>query len=244
MKIQTEVQKLIKENALFVCSHSAGKDSQAMYLFLKSIIPAQNLVVIHADLGEVEWAGVQEHIQETIEHEFHVVRAGKTFFDMVRHRKMFPSAKYRQCTSDLKTQPIMKLIRAIAKKRGYTAVVNCTGIRAEESTARSKKSPFKVNKTLTTQKRAGFDWYPIFTWSTQDVFGFIRKHGQQPHWAYLKGMSRLSCCFCIMANKSDLQLSAQLNPELFQKIVDLEKEVGHTMFMKKNQPIGLDAYIQ
>ncbi len=44
---------------VFFCSHSAGKDSQAMYLYLTVDlgIPAAQIVVVHADLGEVEWHG-------------------------------------------------------------------------------------------------------------------------------------------------------------------------------------------
>ena len=44
------------------------------------------LVVIHADLGRVEWDGVQDHIRRNIDHPLNVVRANKTLLDMVRHR--------------------------------------------------------------------------------------------------------------------------------------------------------------
>jgi hypothetical protein len=40
-------------------------------------------------------------------------------------------------------------------------------------------------------------------------------------------MTRLSCRFCIFAPKSQLMLSAKLNPALFQEYVDLEKKIGH-----------------
>ena len=51
---------------------------------------------------------LKSFIKDTIDHEFFVVQAGKTFFDMVEHRQMFPSPKNRQCTSDLKRGPIAK----------------------------------------------------------------------------------------------------------------------------------------
>jgi hypothetical protein len=39
----------------------------------------------------VEWDGTIEHIKNTIGHaELHVVQAGKTFFEMVEHRQMWP----------------------------------------------------------------------------------------------------------------------------------------------------------
>jgi len=58
----------------------------------------------------------------------------RTYLEMVEQRGMFPSAQYRQCTSDLKRGPIEKYIRSLPHK----VIVNCIGIRAEESSARSR----------------------------------------------------------------------------------------------------------
>lgn len=80
------IRNLIDRNAIFYVSHSAGKDSQAMYHEISQIVPHSQISVVHADLGEIEWTGVQGHIRSTINHPLNVVRAGKTFFDMVRHR--------------------------------------------------------------------------------------------------------------------------------------------------------------
>ena len=69
------IQQLIDAGAIFVCSHSGGKDSQAMYCLLRLLVPANQIIVVHAHLGEVEWAGVQDHIRANIEHKLHVVEA-------------------------------------------------------------------------------------------------------------------------------------------------------------------------
>ena len=239
------IQELVQRGAIFFVSHSAGKDSQAMFNYLYDKIPHEQLHVIHADLGEdVEWDGVVEHIQNTIgDLPLSVVKAGKTFFDMVRHRGMFPSPKYRQCTSDLKTGPIYKEIRRVAKERGVDLVVNCIGIRAQESGPRSRQTPFKINKKLTTQSREAYDWMPIFKMLEDEVFNTIAANGQEPHWAYQAGMTRLSCCFCIMASKKDLATSMKHNPEKLEKIAALEKEVGHTMFFVKGEQGDIKTYI-
>ncbi len=63
-----EIQSLISRGAVFYCSHSGGKDSQAMYALMMRHIPADQIVVVHADLGEIEWAGVQTHITANISH--------------------------------------------------------------------------------------------------------------------------------------------------------------------------------
>jgi hypothetical protein len=63
--VPPEVAVLIERGALFVVNHSGGKDSQAMYLQLREIVPADQLVLVHADLVRAEWAGAVAHIQAT-----------------------------------------------------------------------------------------------------------------------------------------------------------------------------------
>jgi len=242
--MQDQIQNLIDRGAIFYVSHSAGKDSQAMYLHLTrhTMIPADQIVVVHADLGEVEWKGVISHIEDTIEprHPLNVVRAGKTLLEMVEKRfknrpdaPSWPSAAYRQCTSDLKRDPIHKFIRNDLKARGKTLALNCTGIRAEESSARAKKNPFTLNKLLSKAGRKVYDWMPIFDWTTEEVFDRIDKSHQAPHWAYQEN-ERLSCVFCIMGCANDLNHGARQRPELFAKYVEIEKRTGYTMFQGKS----------
>ena len=57
----------IAGGALFAISHSGGKDSQAMTILLSEVIPAEQIVVVHAPLGRVEWPGTLRHIQRTTE---------------------------------------------------------------------------------------------------------------------------------------------------------------------------------
>ncbi|MGG2113981.1 phosphoadenosine phosphosulfate reductase family protein [Lysinibacillus pakistanensis] len=240
-----EIKRFINEGAIFYISHSGGKDSQAMYALVKEIVPPNQIVVVHADLGEVEWEGVQDHIQTNIDHDLNVVRANKTFLGMVEQRGMWPSAAYRQCTSDLKRGPIFKFIRNDLKERGATIAINCMGLRAQESTSRAKKDPFTYNKMQSCNNRVirhVYDWLPIFYFVTDEVFQTIANAGQEPFWAYERN-ERLSCVFCIMGCVNDLRHGAEQRPKLFRKYVELEKKIGHTMFMKGKDPISLDDHI-
>lgn len=240
-----EINKLIEDGAIFYVSHSGGKDSQAMYNLIREVVPNNQIVVIHSDLGEVEWPGVQDHIRANISHTLNIVRANKTFLEMVEKRGMWPSAAYRQCTSDLKRGPIFKFIRNDLKERGSTIAVNCMGLRAQESNSRAKKTPFIYNKMHSCNKRVirhVYDWLPIFHFNTEEVFEAIHKAGQKPFWAYEKN-ERLSCVFCIMGCVNDLRHGAEQRPDLFKKYVDLEKKIGHTMFLKGKEPISLEAHI-
>lgn len=227
----------IDRDTIYYLSHSGGKDSQAMYAYLARRLPASQLVVVHADLGEVEWRGVQDHIRATIDQNLHVVRAAKTLLDMVRTRRekrpdapSWPSSATRQCTSDLKRGPIEKFIRNDMKARGVTKAVNVMGLRAEESSARKKRDPWRLNARLSVAGRTVFDWLPIHDWSSARVFRQIQEAGQQPFWAYAAGNKRLSCVFCILGCDGDLRNGREHRPGLYRKYRALERETGYTMF--------------
>lgn len=241
---QDQIQRLIADGAIFYVSHSGGKDSQDMYNELLKIIPFDQIVVVHADLGEVEWTGVQDHIRSNTSHLLNVVQASKSFLGMVEARGMWPSAAYRQCTSDLKRGPIFKFIRNDLKARQATIAVNCMGLRAEESAARAKREPLRYNKQESVNGRVTrhvWDWLPIFDKTTEEVFHSIASAGQKPFWAYEKN-ERLSCVFCIMGSLNDLRHGAIQNPNLYRKYVELEKRIGHTMFMKGKEPVYLEEH--
>jgi len=232
-----DVQDLICRGAVFYIAHSGGKDSQCMYARVRRCVPHERIVVVHADLGKVEWEGVQDHIRATIAHELNVVRAGKTFFDLVRHRAKtypevpaFPGAGRRQCTSDLKRDPIQKFIRHDMKARGATLAVNCIGLRAEESKSRSRRPAWSLSRKLTNTRRTVYEWLPIHQLTTEQVFGEIRRAGQQPFRAYAMGNRRLSCVFCIFGCPGDIANGRRERPELYQDYRELERETGWTLF--------------
>lgn len=250
------LNQAIRDGAIFYCSHSGGKDSQTMYWYLHKIgVPADQIVVVHANLGRVEHQGVIDHIKATIEHELHVVVAqdrqgnDKDLLEMVRarHRKdptraPWPSSSVRYCTSDLKRTPIEKFIRNDMKARGVTQAVNCMGLRAEESTARAKRNPWTENKRLSKAGRQVADWLPIHHIKEQQLRTLINQGVGSWHPMYDQGNDRLSCAFCIFACQGDLTNAARAYPELLDEYLALEQETGFTMFNGESlaDRIGLD----
>lgn len=236
---------LVARGALFVANNSGGKDSQAMMTKLRKLVPAAQILVVHADLSEVEWPGTAEHARQMSQGlKFEIVKARKTFWDMVNGRQNWPSPQYRQCTSDLKRGVIEKAIRAYIKATGHTGlIVNCMGIRAEESSQRAKREILKLNAKNSKAGREWYDWLPIFNWSTNDIVLAITAAGQRVHPAYYMGMSRLSCAFCIMSSRKDLQIAARQLPGLYQQYLAKEQEIGKTLFVHQGSPITLDKYI-
>jgi 3'-phosphoadenosine 5'-phosphosulfate sulfotransferase (PAPS reductase)/FAD synthetase len=153
--------------------------------------------------------------------------------EQIEARGMFPSSAARYCTSDQKTSQVAKLMtRMVADLRstGVTRqvrILNCLGLRAQESPARAKKVAYG-NDSASNGKRAVTRWLPIFHWTEDEVWARIRQSGVAYHPAYDAGMPRLSCVFCVLAGRRELVLAARLNPTLAQEYVDVEARIGHT----------------
>lgn len=241
---QATLTRAIQDGAVFYCSHSGGKDSQTMYWYLRRVgVPHDRLVVVHANLGRVEHAGVIEHIRATIEHPLHIVKAqdrngqDKDLLGMVRARAAkdpsrppWPSSAARYCTSDLKRGPIEKFIRQDMKARGATLAINCIGLRAQESASRAKRATWTENTRLSLAGRQVFDWLPIHHMTEQQLRTLISAGVGAWHPAYQAGNARLSCAFCIFGCQRDLANAAKAYPELYQEYIQVERETGFTMF--------------
>ena len=235
VRFPPECREMIRAGALVAINHSGGKDSQAMTILLSRIVPRDQLVAVHAPLGEVEWPGTIEHIKATLPAGvplvFAPVASGKTLLERVKERGLWPSSAARWCTSDFKAGPIQRELRRYLKahSRFGGRLVNAMGMRAEESPARADKAPWRRNDRMSVAGREVFDWLPVFDLSTADVFRVIRDAGQSPHWAYAAGMTRLSCSFCILASRADLRRAAELRPDLYRAYAELERRIGHTL---------------
>lgn len=237
------IDSLIARGALFALGDSGGKDSQAMRLRVAAMVPREQLLVVHATLGDVEWPGALEHARDGAVRAglpFIVAQSPKTFFEMVEHRHRtrpdapaFPQAANRQCTSDLKRDPIVREVRRFAKAHGFSTVVTCMGLRAQESAARAKRVGLTRSKRYSTGGREWFEWLPIHGLTTDEVFATIRDAGESPHPAYEAGNERLSCMFCILGSARDARNAAIHNPDLFERYVEVEKRTGSTVHQSR-----------
>jgi 3'-phosphoadenosine 5'-phosphosulfate sulfotransferase (PAPS reductase)/FAD synthetase len=230
---------------------SAGKDSQAMLDWLvaecdAASIPRNRLVVVHADLGRVEWQGTRELAERQAKHyglRFEVVsRPQGDLLAHVEQRGKWPSSTTRYCTSDHKRGQVRKVMTKLADewrmKNGKAAacrMLNCMGLRAEESPARAKKIVFERDEKASNGRRAVDNWLPIHHWTTEQVWARIKASGVEHHRAYDLGMKRLSCVFCIFAPKSALLLAGEHNRSLLDEYVRVEQKIGHTF--RKSLPI-------
>jgi 3'-phosphoadenosine 5'-phosphosulfate sulfotransferase (PAPS reductase)/FAD synthetase len=177
----------------------------------------------------------------------------KTYLEMVEKRGMFPSMSTRQCTSDLKRGPIETWTRRQVKSGVITAkiIINCTGIRAAESPARSKQIPWSVNdmnfggkgKDLTPAAalfgHTVHNWMPVFMDTFQDVLQWHWNNGVALHPVYVPEyhhdgtqggyLRRLSCRVCIFSTKADLRAIYVHDNDAFIQVALLGQRIGFTM---------------
>ena len=225
---------------LVILNSSGGKDSQTMLnvvagLAAAQVFPKRRIQVIHADLGRAQWPGVVELAErQAVHHGFGFLAVERSRGDLLAHieeRGMWPAPRTRYCTSDHKRDQIGKEIVRLHHEMGCGGsnfrVLNCMGMRAEESGPRANRPPLRLNQRLTTRQREVWDWLPIHHWTEEGVWEDIRASGVPYHPAYDLGMPRLSCVFCIYAPRSALLLAGEHNPELLEEYVSLERRMGH-----------------
>jgi 3'-phosphoadenosine 5'-phosphosulfate sulfotransferase (PAPS reductase)/FAD synthetase len=232
---------------LILLNSSGGKDSQAMLDVVvgraRGAGVTARLVVAHADLGRMEWPGTRQLVEAQAAHyglRCEVVRREITGpdgqrrpQDLLAHieaRGKFPDAARRFCTSDHKRGPIQRLITSLVRELDLgrqARVLNVMGMRAQESPARAKRPSFRTPAYGSSSVRLIDEWLPLHDWDVAEVWQCIKWAGTPVHPAYALGMPRLSCRFCILASRTALVRSAQLNPDLAAEYVAVEERIGH-----------------
>ena len=229
---------------VLLVNSSAGKDSQAMLDQVVALAGAAGIhdrvVVVHADLGRVEWQGTRALAEEQAAHygvRFEVVkRTQNDLLDHVKARGRWPGmGPTRYCTSDHKRGPVRTLMTRLVRELGELSwrrgrpvrILNCMGMRAAESPARAKMRSFEHDKASSNSRRHVDKWLPIHDWSKDQVWTRIRESGVRHHRAYDLGMPRLSCVFCIYAPRDALLLAGEHNPELLAEYVSVERLIRH-----------------
>lgn len=145
---------------------------------------------------------------------------------------------------------------ARAKKRPLTVRKNITTKRLKTLSPEEALAQWAE----TENGRLALTWFPILDYSLDDVWHaigttqaelddrhalyrqgkdeqrFDLMHQALDRWpahpAYVFGNTRVSCVFCVLANKNDLKVGAEQNPELLDLYLDLEV-VGDATFKHK-----------
>lgn len=231
-------------------SSSGGKDSQAMTAHVAGLLRGEGIldrgVVVHADLGRAEWKGTRAiaEAQAAAEGLRFVAKSRPQgdLLDHVRALGKWPMPTQRFCTADHKRGQILTVMTALAdeaagsERSRQIRILNCVGLRAEESPGRAKAPSFKEGARGSSGRRRIDMWLPIHDWTEAQVWDAVRASGSPVHPAYAAGLPRASCVFCIYAPETALRRAGRANPELLAEYVETERAIGHTF--RKRLPIA------
>jgi len=256
-----EVENMLARNAVVAIGVSGGKDSDACAIatseYLDRIGHTGARLLIHADLGSVEWRQSLPKchaLGERLGWEVVVVerKAGgmmerwqTRWNNNVERYKNLSCAKLilpwstpsmRFCTSELKSAVIASYLK---KRFKGQEILNVTGIRREESAGRRKADVAKADPRLAQRGAQGFTWNPVIEWKIDEVKAAIARRGLELHEAYTRyGMTRVSCAFCIMSSAADLKASTTCidNQDIYRTMVELE--ASSTFAFQSNNWLG------
>lgn len=247
--VTPELAALLAQRAPVAFGVSGGKDSSAMVLatsaYLDEIGHRGPRILIHSDLGRVEWQAslpMCERLAEQVGLELVVVRrqAGDLLdrwqvrwrHNIERYRDLrcvklilpWSTAGMRFCTSELKT---VLICRTLVERFPGCTIFSASGIRRQESRQRQHVPVVQAQPRLTnaTYQTRGFDWHPLADWTLQEVLAYHQAVGFPLHEAYTRyGSSRVSCAFCILGSQADLIASATCaeHQEIYCALVELE----------------------
>lgn len=245
--VTPEIDDLLARNAVVAAGVSGGKDSDACAIavnkHLNAIGHTGPRILVHSDLGRIEWAESLPQCERLAAHlgwELLVVRrqAGDMmdrwqgrwqnnvarYIDLSCVKMILPwsTPSMRFCTSELKAAVISS---ALKKRYPGQHIVNVTGIRREESDNRAKAPIAKEDPRLKRKGLEGYTWNAIIEFKLDQVLGTIASSGLNLHEGYSKyGMSRISCVYCIMSSEADLMASAGCvdNHDVYVELVELE----------------------
>lgn len=243
------IEDLLRAHSPVAIGVSGGKDSDIAALetsaYLDAIGHQGTRVLIHSDLGRVEWADSLpqcERLAERLDLELIVVRraaggmmerwqtrwannvARYAALECVKLILPWSTAAMRFCTSELKTAIIC---RELVRRFPNQTILSVSGIRREESAKRKLAPIAKAQPKLSsvTHVTRGYDWHPILELTKADVFAAHERHNFPLHEAYRTyGSSRVSCAFCILGSQADLSASTTCaaNADIYREMVDLE----------------------
>lgn len=180
---------------VFYVAFSGGKDSVVALDLVQRTLPHNDFKVIFGDT-RMEFPDTYDVVQkekdlcENAGIEFYVAQS-KLCPEQTWKCFGPPSITNRWCCSVHKTSPQINLLRNITGNYNFTGMA-FTGVRAEESAARSEYDSVSEGKKHSGQ----FSCHTILEWNSAELYIYIYSRKLVLNEAYKKGNARAGCLVC------------------------------------------------
>ena len=246
------IEAVLDEHPIVAFSVSGGKDSAAATVATNDYLdarghPRARRVLIHADLGAIEWRSTPEQVAslakrtgleliiarrqaggliERWQQRFANGKARYTKLETYNLIGPWSSSALRFCTSEMKAQVIGPELR---RRYAGQTIVSVVGLRRAESASRAQARIATIDTRFAKPGNAAgtrmLTWHPIIEWSDAEVFAFHEERGLALHEAYWRwDATRMGCTYCVLASLRNLAASARApdNHEVFRRLVAIE----------------------
>lgn len=212
-----------KEDVILLNSTVGGNEHPITVDFIKwfseNVHPVAVVDPIHADMWETPGFAEKRGFDSN---------APLSFLDMIKIKGRPPSRKAQFCTEKLKLKPALRWMKENIGHDGKSWKVEVTrysGLRRQESDSRAATPPQEWDEWFECEVH-----HPIFDWSKQMCFDYVKHHGQQINPLYTMGFNRVGCAPCINSGRDDIRNWAKRFPEMIDKVRGWEKDSGRTFF--------------
>lgn len=194
-KIYNTYLSLQKKVDIFYVAFSGGKDSVVALDLVQRALPHNSFSVVfgNTDMEFPTTIELAKQVNEYCKNENIQFIEAKAGFPALESWKKFgpPARRVRWCCTVHKTAPVInELCKLYDFKR--MRVVMITGVRGDESPARSDYDELSFGKKLVGQ----YSFHPILEWSSAEVFLYMFYRKLQFNQAYKYGFSRVGCIMC------------------------------------------------
>ncbi|MBO6272667.1 phosphoadenosine phosphosulfate reductase family protein [bacterium] len=204
---------------VFYVAFSGGKDSIVLFDIVQKAIPHNSFYTIFANT-DMEFPTTIDEVAKISDfcknHDIEFIEA-KSHLSSDESWQLFgpPARKVRWCCTVHKTAPVINKLSEILNNKKVKSVM-ITGVRRDESQARSAYKDFSVGEKLPGQ----YSFHPILEWNSAELYLYIYKYNLSINYAYKCGFNRVGCIMCPNSSEKHEYIKINCFKDLTNKYID------------------------